>query len=307
MEPPNQEEHITPEESITQQTKQKSMTTEESITTEDSITQQTNQASMTQTPEEPTEKKYTLRQKLWHEFRHINRPSEKEMYESFEFFNKSSNVLKKRKAVIDVCGSHGIIGLLFMAFRYAQKVYVIDAYRPPAFDKLMNCWKDFLFPDDVTYVEEDMFIALPQTIELLQSEYRNDEIMVVACHACGHLSDTTINMCIEYGLDFAIMSCCPKDYQKNQIKHAAKTLGISVGAAKDLVTMGRVTQEGYLCYWRTIDESITPENRVLIAIKNHNHDPKAQIQADHDQLIEIYGKRVRKLKSKKYQKTKKEP
>ena len=45
-------------------------------------------------------------------------------------------------------------------------------------------------------------------------------------------------------VDFGLMACCHKDSHHHQIKSAAKSLNISLGAAKDMITMGRIIQAG---------------------------------------------------------------
>lgn len=36
-------------------------------------------------------------------------------------------------------------------------------------------------------------------------------ILVVACHACQHLTDETLEIACSYGVHAAVLSCCQKD------------------------------------------------------------------------------------------------
>ena len=91
--------------------------------------------------------------------------------------------------------------------------------------------------------------------------------MVVACHACSHLSDSAIDACIEARCDFAVMPCCHKDHlTANQMALVAKTLKVNVHEAVDVARLGGIVARGFDCRWRTIDAAITPENRILIGL-----------------------------------------
>eukprot|EP00005_Dracoamoeba_jomungandri_P003977 CAMPEP_0174258790 /NCGR_PEP_ID=MMETSP0439-20130205/7733_1 /TAXON_ID=0 /ORGANISM="Stereomyxa ramosa, Strain Chinc5" /LENGTH=211 /DNA_ID=CAMNT_0015342429 /DNA_START=223 /DNA_END=859 /DNA_ORIENTATION=- len=107
------------------------------------------------------------------------------------------------------------------------------------------------------------------------------DIAVVACHACSHLSDSILDFSFDFGVEVAIMACCHKDGvklpSKNQYRVAAKYLGLPLGAVKDVATLGKILQAGYECRWRTIDEKITPQNRILVALKPKDGSAKQQL------------------------------
>lgn len=33
---------------------------------------------------------------------------------------------------------------------------------------------------------------------------------VIACHACAHMADAIVGICLSFGVDFAVMPCCYK-------------------------------------------------------------------------------------------------
>jgi hypothetical protein len=102
---------------------------------------------------------------------------------------------------------------------------------------------------------------------LLDSVERPTDIAVVACHACTHLTDAIISMCIARGVDFAVMPCCQRDLlTQGQMAIVAKSVGIKEQVAVDIARLGGIAARGYDCRWRTIDAAITPQNRVLIGL-----------------------------------------
>jgi hypothetical protein len=48
------------------------------------------------------------------------KPAEKEVKEAMAFFKRSEKLLGSRSLVIDCCGSHGLIGSLFVAYGKAR-------------------------------------------------------------------------------------------------------------------------------------------------------------------------------------------
>ena len=46
----------------------------------------------------------------------------------------------------------------------------------------------------------------------------------------------------------------------------AKALGVSQHEAIDVARLGSILARGYDCRWRTIDATITPENRILVGL-----------------------------------------
>eukprot|EP00899_Mesostigma_viride_P018137 jgi/Mesvir1/26324/Mv22504-RA.1 len=107
----------------------------------------------------------------------------------------------------------------------------------------------------------DLRDELPTLLERLPGD-----TLVLACHACSHLTDIILDICATKRVDFAVMPCCHKDRDGNQVTVAAASLGIPMAAAMDLVRFGRMQQLGYTVRWRTIDPAITPHNRILCGL-----------------------------------------
>jgi len=214
--------------------------------------------------------KLSLERRLYLAHRNAPRPKpkEKEISEAIAFFQKSEKLMfpkqkgggRMREIVVDVAGSHGLLALLYLIFRRTKEVVVLDPHRPPSFDTMVKAWASFYPPDAVLrYIESPLQSALPS---LVNSE---KDVVVVACHACQHLSAEVARQCIAACRDFAVMPCCHKD-PHGEMKHAAAALQMPLGAVMDVALIGTIQAAGHRASLRTIDPTITPQNRVLIGL-----------------------------------------
>ena len=63
------------------------------------------------------------------------------------------------------------------------------------------------------------------------------------------------------------MPCCHRDLRTaNQMQIVSKSLGVSKSGLIDVARLGAIVARGFDCRWRTIDKSITPENRILVGL-----------------------------------------
>jgi hypothetical protein len=95
----------------------------------------------------------------------------------------------------------------------------------------------------------------------------------VACHACQHLSDETVEIAIEFGVNVAVMPCCQRDLSKGYVwKAASKNLGIRMEIAMDLLlagkamswSVGKDTGVAYDVKLKVLAKSSTPQNRLIL-------------------------------------------
>ena len=148
----------------------------------------------------------------------------------------------------------------------------------------------------VRFETGDFQATLPALLDgFLAGGGRTSEICVVACHACTHLTDRIIAMCIERRVDFAVMPCCQRDtLTQGQLSIAAKDLGIREGEAIDIARLGSVVARGYDCRWRTIDKKITPVNRLLVGLANVKPNVafhRQQVERNADaKMVQIYSR-----------------
>jgi hypothetical protein len=72
------------------------------------------------------------------------RPNDKEVRESLAVFKQVNKLLKGKRVVYDVCGSHGFLGALFLAYGKAERAVVIDKFQPNSFVNVVEAMRPFL-------------------------------------------------------------------------------------------------------------------------------------------------------------------
>lgn len=118
--------------------------------------------------------------------------------------------------------------------------------------------------EPLTFVTGDF---RPILAELLARGGDPSTLAVVAVHACNFLTDAVIETCVAAGVDFAVMPCCGRDtLTAGQLTRVASTLKTSLHAVVDVTRFGMILGHGFDCRWRTIDSTITPENRILVGL-----------------------------------------
>lgn len=181
--------------------------------------------------------------------------------------------------VIDVAGGHGILAALVLIYGRARRAVVVDPHRPQNAESLLKAWAPFLAQASAAsgasgaaagadavagasgehpaphlpihgapapreraspvsgapeYLQEDLRTALPR---LLAAE--RGRVLVLACHACAHLTEQIVAACAArrpLAADFCVMPCCQRAPQA--LKQATKAMRVDVGAAMDFVLMG---------------------------------------------------------------------
>jgi hypothetical protein len=198
--------------------------------------------------------------------------------EAFAFLKKVEPLIFKRKKgsagkggvdiALDVCGGHGVLALLLVIYRKARRAIILDIDTPRSFGTMCTAWDKWLPRDDkgpvgVQAVEcrhGDVHTTLPAALV----ELEGTRVAVCGIHACDFLTDLCMESAMAAGQNFAVMPCCHVDRHKGQLKQAATSCQISVGQVLDIMRLGRAWDRGYMCHWRTIDRTITAQNRVLV-------------------------------------------
>ncbi len=115
-------------------------------------------------------------------------------------------------------------------------------------------------------------------------------VLVVACHACQHLTDETLEIASEYGVNIAVMPCCQKDHNgtwkglskrlANSSEHnsnnSQKSASLSFGTIMDLLAAGKMmawntglkANAEYVVKMKLMDSSITPQHNRMIMCKS---------------------------------------
>ncbi|CAJ1362607.1 unnamed protein product [Effrenium voratum] len=198
----------------------------------------------------------TLRAKLWAAVSRSRAIRTKEMQEACAFYDCVRKDARKvqPELVIDVCGGHGALGMLFLAHGLAKEALVIDRSEPASHKQLRQAWDEFL-PKSIAYDQRPLQEALPCAVQ------EKKRLLVVACHACQHLARQIIDCCLGAQVAFAVCPCCPKD---GSIQAAAKALNVDFPTAMVLAELGRLSGLGCAVHLRTFDAEISPQNRVLL-------------------------------------------
>jgi hypothetical protein len=240
--------------------------------------------------EEKKQSPQSLEQKLFSLLKqhHVRNPSVKEFNECWAFAKALQSFYTRSsiRVILDVAGGHGALGaILLLLFPKATHAVVID---PAARDttqltSVQRAWNELLVTGDgdtkdmrLSYRAECLRSALPDAIQQFTSDKTSNvhpsEVLVVACHACQHLSEETANIACSMGTHIALMPCCQKDHL-GSFKAFANSLQIPIGTIMDILLAGKCqswTNTGpshnirYQVKMRTIDSKITPQNRMIL-------------------------------------------
>jgi 8-oxo-dGTP pyrophosphatase MutT (NUDIX family) len=263
--------------------------------------------------------KYTLEKRLFHalHLNHIHSPSIKEFKESWAMANAVRSFMKegeRMEYVIDVAGGHGALAAMFLLLvPNCRSAVVIDPAVVNGKEGVLQAWESFWATSDATTTKE-----LRHRHECLRTGLRDElnsilrnkdrdkvqstNVLVVACHACQHLTDETLQIASEYGVNAAVMPCCQKDhagYWKSLTKRLAKGGSVSIGTLMDLLAAGKMSawESGakagvkYQVKMKLMDESISPlQNRMILckAVARGDEGDKAKMELAHQKLTFAY-------------------
>ena len=239
----------------------------------------------------------SIEKQLFHALhqRQIHNPTIKEFNECWAFTKTVRTAFKHQEfdLIIDVAGGHGALAALLLILTKARRAVVIDPARVGQ-NGVKKAWSHYY---------EGQGKALEYRHECLRSGLRDElhkattvaakgnamatgihpispfRILVVACHACQHLTDETLEIACSYGVHVAVMPCCQKDLSGGSWKAAGKSLGIGIAPMMDILTCGKIMswKNGhdvghgrghgvtYQVRMKMIDAKITPQNRIILA------------------------------------------
>ena len=241
-----------------------------------------------------------LEKQLFHRLHQnkIHNPTIKEFKECWAFAKIVQSPSFKHEQfdlILDVAGGHGALAALLLILTSAKHAVVIDPARVGQ-NGVSRAWGNF-YPDKVLqHRHECLRTGLREELDqaLRNRNISPLRILVVACHACQHLSDETLEIACSYGVHVAIMPCCQKDVTGGSWKAAAKLLGIGIAPTMDLLACGKIMswKNNYQVRMKTIDAKITPQNRIILGKavqkdREMNHDV-IRIAAAHEKLKRAY-------------------
>lgn len=259
--------------------------------------------------EQPTKSDFSMEQRLFHTL-HDNQSnllSIKEFKECYAFCNAIRTAFKKKKGksdtfdiVIDVCGGHGALAALFLICTPASLAIVIDPANVGG-GRIQQAWgSEFMSKDKkLTYRRECLRTGLPDELEQALKMTSRNRILVVACHACQHLSEEILQIGCNYGVHVAVMPCCQKDRSPGSMwKAVSKNLSIPVAQVMDILQCGKIMALGsHTVRLKCIDSKITPQNRIIVCralseneISEIRHQEQNEVDKAHSKLELVYRK-----------------
>ena len=230
--------------------------------------------------------KMSLEKRLFHELHanHIHSPSVKEFKENWIFANAVRSSMKdeeRMEYVLDVAGGHGALAALFLVLvPNCHTTVVIDPAQCTSGKNGVQAWSQFWKDDnkkELRYRHECLRTGLRKELDaILQREHvQSTNITVVACHACQHLTDKTLQIAAEYGVNIAVLPCCQKDHDgwwRGLTKRLVKGSTIPIGVTMDLLAAGKMMSWDtgqsagvhYEVKMKLMKESISPQNRMIL-------------------------------------------
>ena len=179
--------------------------------------------------------------------------------------------MKRKKIIVDCAGGHGALGIAFkrLGRQKELKVIVGDLHCPTSFATMRAAWLPAVTDECIEHRTIDLRDRGWLLQLLAQENVDPIDCGIVGCHVCNRLSDELIDECFNANVEFCVLGCCHGETSKQgrATKVSAKELGISLGMLVDTARYGLIAnRDGYIAKIKTIDEKITPENRILVGL-----------------------------------------
>jgi 8-oxo-dGTP pyrophosphatase MutT (NUDIX family) len=243
---------------------------------------------------------FTLEQQLFHKLHdnQIHSPSVKEFKEAFAFCNSVRAFFGKFDknsfdVIIDVAGGHGALAALLLITTSAQEAIVIDPANVGS-GNVEHAWKEFYRNKTLTYRYECLRGGLPDELQrVLRTTTSPRRVLVVACHACQHLSEEILEIACRFGVHVAVMPCCQKDTSPGSSwKSTSKNLSIPMEKVMDILLAGKMMAfPNYDVRMKCMDPKITPQNRIILCrplLDAHDTRQQAVVEESHKKLETAY-------------------
>ncbi len=184
----------------------------------------------------------------------------KELFESFEFFERVRRPLRA-PTVADMCCGHGLTGVLFAVFEpRVERVVLVDRRKPRSFSRMLDAvgtvapWA----AQKVSFVEARAAVAAREL---------PPGASVVAVHACGAQTDRALEAAVRLGGHVALMPCCyfrTADGAPRAVRQA-----LPADLATDVDRTYRLRAAGYSVRWTGVPPAITSCHRIIVGSVGH--------------------------------------
>jgi len=180
----------------------------------------------------------------------------KELFESWEVARR---VLRRARGgpVLDLACGHGLVGwLVALLDRQTPNVTCVDT-RLPDSAKRLSAALGARWPEVGARVR---YLEAPLDAVPIDSTAR-----VLAIHACGALTDYALDLTLAARARFAALPCC---HSHRKLDDGGLSGWMPSAVAIDSTRVWRLRQAGYRVWTSTIDNDITPQNRLMVALPN---------------------------------------
>ena len=178
----------------------------------------------------------------------------KELLEAFEFFERSRRRVRAA-CVVDLCCGHGLVGMLYGAFcRDVERVLCVDKAIPDSAEEMLAA-----LTSEAPWLGPKVRLqsSAIDTIELPPAS------ALVGVHACGSATDEIIHRAVTGRHKVALLPCCHA--KATAAAPATLTQQLGVALATDIDRTYVLQRSGFRTRWTAIPDSITPQNRVILA------------------------------------------
>ena len=176
----------------------------------------------------------------------------KELFEAWEVARRVRRKFRGGRVVDLACG-HGLLAhILLLLDDTSPEAVAVDTDIPGNANHLSGemCKTWPRLNGCIRYLEQDI-----EAIPLLPSD------LVVSVHACGALTDRVLGLAMSAGVRVAVLPCC---HDLERCDTGGLEGWMDGPLAVDATRAARLRAAGYQVFTRTIPDTITPKNRLLM-------------------------------------------
>lgn len=199
----------------------------------------------------------------------------KELFEAWEVASRVDAKFPNATRVADLAAGHGLLGWMLLLLAWTdgrpRSAVCVDVRMPASADTLSEAmlqrWPDLR--GSLDYVEGGL--------EHVQSD---PSVLITSVHACGPLTDAVLERAVRGGAPVAVMPCC-HSLRKQAVPQygslpelltvdALRERAADIGAvpAIDSARIEALRAMGYLVLEEYVDPTVTPYNKLIMALPN---------------------------------------
>ena len=196
----------------------------------------------------------------------------KELFEAWEVARRVRRRFRGGR-VVDLCAGHGLLGhIMLLLDDTSPNVLLVDRRFPPSASPLAESlvaeWPRL----------EGRITRFEGPLE--DAGVRENDV-VVSAHACGALTDRVIAAAVDAGARLAVLPCC---YELDKTETSGLTGWMTGPLAIDVTRATTLRGRGWHVWTQTVPETITPQNRLLMASRPSRSD---SLDAQRDHRIDL--------------------